>query len=117
MDLSSNRKGRRLKFAYIGDAISASNLLYVPLKILHFEIIDSPLNHGKRMLMAQTTYINPETGEVLKRPLMTESCQLISDIEGTEDSLPHLTKIRRSKEGYLLWTTLNQKEKDTLLTI
>ena len=117
MDLSSTRRERRLKLRYEGVAVSAGNLLYTPIKITHFEIVDSCLNPGKRMLMAQTRYIDKQTGEVAIRPLMTESYQLIHDIEGTEDSLPHYTKIRRAKDGMLLWTTLNQEEKQILFTL
>ena len=49
--------------------------------------------------------------------VFSESYSLIKTIRGTEDELPHLTKIDRKRDGYLYFTALNDKEKKYLITI
>ena len=49
--------------------------------------------------------------------VFSESYSLIRTIRGTEDGLPHLTKIVRKRDGYLYFAALNDKEKKCLITI
>lgn len=108
MNLSSPRRKRLLSHKFTGKSILVSRVIYKPIMITDFEIIDSPKNKGKKLLVAQVRW-NDE-GRTLTAPLMTESYDLISTIQGTEDSLPHYTKIMRSKDKQYHFTELNNIE-------
>ena len=103
MDLTSSLRPKKLKYNYIGTGISARQLLYVPLKITQFEIVDSWIRPDKECLIMQIVYIDKDTGEVIKEMMWTEAYSLVKDIKNTENSLPHYTKLRKTK-GYILFT-------------
>lgn len=111
MDLTSSLRPKKLKYSYIGTGISARQLLYVPLKIIQFEIVDSWIHPNKECLIMQVVYI--DNGEVIKEMMWTEAYSLVKDIKNTENFLPHYTKLRKTK-GYILFTQLNEKEKSPL---
>ena len=64
------------------------------------------------LLVAQVEWT--DGNKMATAPLMTESYDLIATIEGTEDSLPHYTKIVRSKDRQYHFAQLNQIEIDNL---
>ena len=97
MNLSSARHKPLLSHQYHGKSIYVSEVLYKPIRITAFEIVKSPKNEGKMLLVAQVEW-NDE-GRMRTAPLMTESFDLISTIKGTESELPHITKITRSRNG------------------
>lgn len=97
--------------------MSAGLFRYKPLKITQFEICESWLNPSKECLVAQVTYIDKDTQEAIRRTLWTESYTLVNTIKGTEDSLPHYTKIVVKKDGYYYFVRLNEKEKQLLLNV
>ena len=117
MDLQTPRRTRRLNLNYEGPARSASQILYTPIKITQFEITESWLHPGKECLVFQSVNLNHESGEIIKTMVFSESYSLIKTIRGTEDELPHLTKIVRKRDGYLYFVALNDKEKKCLITI
>ena len=98
MDLSTPRGQKLLKHQYLGKRAYCAELLYKPLLICHFEIVASQQNAGKQMLVAQVYYLND--GAIEARPLMAEGYKLLATIKGTEDQLPHYTKIIRKRDGY-----------------
>lgn len=120
MDLISSRKERRLKHEYSGVNINARDIMYKPILITQFEITESSLNKGKDMLVAQVYYWKSveENGIKdrirIKAVLFCESYNLIKTIRGTDDRLPHMTKITKKKDGYYYFTKLNDTEKSNL---
>ena len=112
MNLSSARRKPLMSHQYQGKSIYASEVLYKPIKISAFEIVKSPKNEGKMLLVAQVEW-NDE-GRMRTAPLMTESFDLISTIKGTESELPHITKITRSRDGQYHFSELNQIEINSL---
>ena len=68
-------------------------------------------------MVFQSVNLNHQNGEIIKAVVFSESYSLIKTIRGTEDELPHLTKIVRKCDGYLYFTALNDKEKKCLITI
>ena len=118
MDLSSSRQERRLKLNYEGIGRAAQHVLYIPIKITQFEIVQSWQNPGKECLVFQAVYPDKDTGEIIKCPIWTESYKLIKDIKGTQDELPHYTKIvKNKKDQQLYYTQLNAKEKLPLVNL
>ena len=107
MNLSSTRHKPLLSHRYHGKAIYASEVLYKPIRITAFEIVKSPKNEGKMLLVAQVEW--NDGGR-----MMTESYDLISTIKGTEAELPHYTKITRSRDGQYHFSELNQIEINSL---
>lgn len=116
MDLMTIRRERRLKYIYQGSSIQPGGLLYKPIKITQFEITASTLHPGKDMVVAQVVSVSKD-GEITQNILFTESYTLLSTLKGTEDSLPHYTKITRKKDGYYYFVILNEKEKEILSKI
>lgn len=120
MDLISSRRERRLKHEYSGVNINARDIMYKPILITQFEITESSLNKGKDMLVAQVYYWKSveENGIKdrirIKAVLFCESYKLIKTIRGTDDRLPHMTKITKKKDGYYYFTKLNDTEKSNL---
>ena len=120
MDLISSRRERRLKHEYSGVNINARDIMYKPILITKFEITESSLNKGKDMLVAQVYYWKSveENGIKdrirIKAVLFCESYNLIKTIRGTDDRLPHMTKITKKKDGYYYFTKLNDTEKSNL---
>lgn len=112
MNLSSKIHKRLLSHQYQGKAIQVSAILYKPIRITGFEIVDSPKNKGKKLLVAQVEWNNNGVKETA--PLMTESYDLIQTIEGTESELPHTTKIVRSRDGQYHFGELNNIELNNL---
>lgn len=108
MNLSSQRRKRLLSHQYNGKAILVSAVLYKPIRITEFEVIDSLKNKGKKLLVAQVEW--NDNGQMVSAPLMTESYDLIRTITGTEDKLPHITKIVRSRDGQYHFSELNNIE-------
>lgn len=106
MDLSSPKREKRLKLRYEGVGIAASHMMYVPIRIDQFEIVDSWMNEGKKCLVMQASYIDKSTGEISKCLIWTEAYKLIEDIKGTEQTLPHYTKISRNGR-YMFYVQLN----------
>ena len=104
MDLISNRRERRLKHEYSGVNINARDIMYKPIL----------------MLVAQVYYWKSveENGIKdrirIKAVLFCESYNLIKTIRGTDDKLPHMTKITKKKDGYYYFTKLNDTEKSNL---
>ena len=94
--------------------------MYKPILITQFEITESSLNKGKDMLVAQVYYWKSveENGIKdrirIKAVLFCESYKLIKTIRGTDDRLPHMTKITKKKDGYYYFTKLNDTEKSNL---
>lgn len=115
MDLQTPRRERVLKHQYTGRAVAAGGVLFRPLRIDFFEIAPSQLHEGRDMLVMQTASIDRDTGEIVSHPVMTESFSLIKTIRGTEDSLPHYTKIVRKRDGYLYFSKLNDEEKRNII--
>ena len=120
MDLVTSRKEKRLKYQYSGPNIHVRDIMFKPIMITQFEIIDSTLNKGKEMLVAQVMYWKTvkgngvETKIKVKAVLFCESYKLIKTIKNTEDKLPHMTKITKSKDSYYYFTKLNDIEKSNL---
>ena len=112
MNLSSARHKPLLSHRYHGKSIYVSEVLYSPIKITAFEIVKSPKNEGKMLLVAQVEW--NDGGRMRTAPLMTESYDLISTIKGTEAELPHYTKITRSRDGQYHFSELNQIEINSL---
>ena len=115
MNLSSARHKPLLSHQYQGKSIYVSEVLYKPIRITAFEIVKSPKNEGKMLLVAQVEW--NDGGRMRTAPLMTESYDLISTIKGTEAELPHYTKITRSRDGQYHFSELNQIEINSLKTI
>ncbi len=115
MDLSTPRGQKILKHQYLGKCIYCGQLLYKPLLICHFEITASQLHAGKEMLAAQVYFM--EDGAIETRLLLAEGYKLLETIRGTEDQLPHYTKIIRKRDGYYYFAALNEKEKESLKLI
>ena len=112
MNLSSARHKPLLSHQYHGKSIYVSEVLYKPIRITAFEIVKSPKNEGKMLLVAQVGW--NDGGRMRTAPLMTESFDLISTIKGTESELPHITKITRSRDGQYHFSELNQIEINSL---
>lgn len=105
MNLSSPTKKNLFSKKFDGTKVYVGEVLYKPIRIDRFEIVPSVRNKGKMMLACQIM-INGEP-----RLLMTESYSLIRDITGTEESLPHYTKIiRKKREAYYYFAPLNEME-------
>lgn len=94
--------------------------MYKPILITQFEITESSLNKGKDMLVAQVYYWKSVEENSIKNKvkvkavLFCESYNLIKTIKGTDDMLPHMTKITKKKDGYYYFTKLNDTEKSNL---
>jgi len=116
MDLITPKRRRLHSTPFDGVGTSARNVLYIPLKIIRFEINESVLHLGKKMLTFQADYID-KNGVRYHRPVMTESFTLINTISGTESELPHYTKIIRKRDGYFYFVKLNDIEKSQLINI
>lgn len=112
MNLTTPRGQKILKRQYLGRRAYCAELLYKPLLITDFEIVASRLNDGKQMLVAQTYHL--EGGSIEARPMMTEGFKLLETIRGTEEQLPHYTKIIKKRDGYYYFAALNEKEKEPL---
>ena len=95
-----------------GKAILVSAILYKPIRITDFEIVPSPKNKDKKLLVAQVEWNEGES--ITTAPLMTESYDLIATIKDTEAELPHYTKITRSRDGQYHFSELNQIEINSL---
>ena len=108
MNLSSIRHKPLLSHRYHGKAIYVSEVLYKPIRITAFEIVKSPKNEGKMLLVAQVEWNDGE--RMRTAPLMTESYDLIATIKDTEKDLPHVTKIIRSRDGQYHFSELNNIE-------
>lgn len=67
------------------------------------------------MLAAQVYFM--EDGAIEVRLLLAEGYKLLETIRGTEDQLPHYTKIIRKRDGYYYFAALNEKEKEPLKLI
>lgn len=105
---SSHRQKKILTHKFKGKAILVSTILYKPIRITDFEIVPSPKNKDKKLLVAQVEW---NEGESIKTaPLMTESYDLIATIKDTEKDLPHVTKIIRSRDGQYHFSELNNIE-------
>ncbi|MGM9697090.1 MAG: hypothetical protein ACI3Y0_00380 [Prevotella sp.] len=115
MNLSSTRRKRLLSHTFTGKSILVSTVLYKPIRITDFEIVDSPKNKGKKLLVAQVEW--NDGGRIVTSPLMTESYDLINTIRGTEDTLPHFTKIIRSKDKQYHFSELNNIEINSLKSL
>lgn len=118
MELFSIRSERKLKLNYKGQRIAASDILFKPIKITHFEIVESWQNPGKDCLVFQAVRINSDTGEVVENMVLTESYEIIKTIKGTQSALPHYTKIVRDRSSRSMYfSKLNDKEKSPLLDL
>lgn len=115
MDLSTPRRQKRLKHQYLGKGVQTGAVRYKPILITQFEIADSTLHAGKDMLVAQIHWL--EDGAIETHPLFAEGYKLIETVQGTEESLPHFTKIVRKRDGYDYFTPLNAKEKEPLIAL
>lgn len=99
---------------YTGDKVMTGGVLFRPLRIDHFEIVPSPRNKGKELLVAQLTLLNGDAVE--KKVLFTESYSLINVIKGTEEGLPHFTRIVRKKgDRYNYFSVITEVEKEKLI--
>ena len=112
MNLSSTRHKPLLSHRYHGKVIYVSEVLYKPIRITAFEIVKSPKNEGKMLLVAQVEW--NDGVRMRTAPLMTESYDLISTIRDTEAELPHYTKIIRTKDRQYHFAQLNQIEINSL---
>lgn len=118
MDLFSVRRERKLKLNYKGEKITATGILFKPIKITHFEIVESWQNPGKDCLVFQSIHIDSKTGEVIENMVLTESYEIVKTIKGTQSALPHYTKIVRDKSSRSMhFSQLNDKEKSPLLDL
>ncbi len=116
MDLSTPARKRLLKYRYDGTSVMPGKILYTPVKITRFEIADSTIHPGKKMVVAQVVYLEKD-GTVERRVLFTESYTLIDTLKETEGSLPHYTKIVRKRDGFYYFAKLNDIEKRNLVLI
>lgn len=101
-----------LKNRYFGDKKSATDLLFTPLKIMYWENIPSRYNKGKDLLMAQVAHIDKTTKEPVYSILTTESNLLVKALKEhsyTEEGHAY-TKIVRTKDGKMMFTSLNKPE-------
>lgn len=101
-----------LKNRYFGDKKTATDLLFTPLKIMYWETIPSRYNKGKYLLMAQVAHIDKTTNEPVYSILTTESNLLVKALKEhsyTEEGHAY-TKIVRTKDGKMLFTSLNKPE-------
>src|SRR5574344_344205 len=106
-ELYTKSDGPVLKYKYIGDKISASGLLYTPIKIHHFELIESRFNKGKFCLIAQISRINKK-GEIENLMLETEASLLVHTIDTSNREPPFETKIVKNKKNTLQFVKLNK---------
>lgn len=108
MNLSTKPQARVLSHAYRGSRLRVGDVLYKPMTITAFEVIPSQLHPGKQALAMQVVVDGEE------HLLITESYTLIKTLQGTEDRLPHHTKIVRKRDGYYYFAALLPQEITTL---
>lgn len=112
-ELFTSKKTSILNNKYSGKKVTATGLLYRPIKIHHFEYIDSKYNEGKPCLIAQVSVLEKD-GTIEDRMLETEASLLISTIKNAKSNPPYETKIVRNKERALQFTKLNKPELEKL---
>ena len=98
---------------YVGKSVGARELLYIPFRILHYELTKSRFNKDSQMLVAQVIYVG-EDGKVVRRFLRTEAVVLVGTIKTVTKEPPYDTKIVANKNGVLLFTKLNKPEQKKL---
>ena len=100
MNLATPDRRTILSHAYRGSRLRVGDVLCKPMTITAFELIPSQLHPGKQALAMQVVVDGEE------HLLITESYTLIKTLQGTEDRLPHHTKIVRERDGYYYFTGL-----------
>ena len=115
-NLSSSITKKKINFSYTGEKITPMKKLYTPIKIHHFEFMDSQFNPGNKVLVAQISWINKDTGEVEHGMLETEARDIVNTLKEQSHDEAHYTKIvKKGKTGtFLALVTLTPKEKDAL---
>lgn len=108
MNLSTPERKPLLRYRYEGSRVLPGQLIGRPITITRFELTASRMNPDKSLLVAQ---VEAPTGSHV---LMTESWTLIGTLRGTEDMLPHQTKIIRKRDGYYYFVELNRMELKSL---
>lgn len=108
MNLSTPERKPLLRYHYEGSRVLPGQLIGRPISITRFELTASRMNPGKSLLVAQ---VETPTGNHV---LMTESWTLIGTLRGTEDMLPHQTKIIRKRDGCYYFVELNRMELKSL---
>lgn len=108
MNLYTQKK-RLLNGRYEGKAIYVSDLIGDPIRILRYEIVESPRNKGKELLVAQVEH----KGEL--RLLFTEAFVLIKTLRDVAGVPPFETKIVKKRDGCYEFSKLNNVELNKLL--
>lgn len=114
-----HNKQKYLTKQYEGDLVRASNRLFKPIAISHFEIVESKLHEGKECLYAQI-YRRDESGNLIKELMVTESYSLIEDLKSMDEDINKkgclgYTKLVMKKDRSLHATTLTGPEKKKLM--
>jgi len=116
-DLFTKPSESKLKLKYEGEKVSPLSCLYTPVRLLYYEIIDSSLNKGKKLIVGQILIYNKKEEVLVKKLLMTESFGVLKTLHSAESEnkpLPYDFKFIRNRKGFIMLEKLNKKEKSLL---
>lgn len=97
--------------------MTPTSVLFKPMVIHHYEIIDSRFNEGKKLLMAQVTLYDAQSGKLEDVILTTEATLIVATFRQYHEkgaALPYCGKITRNRNGQLIFSGLNRPEKKAL---
>ena len=118
MNLFSKTTQPKIVNKYTGEKVTPDGILYTPVKIHHYEFMNSVYRPGNRVLVAQISYINEETKEIEDGMLMTEAYGVVKVLMGCLDQKPpHYTKFIKNKNGYITLTGINKVEEGKLKNV
>ena len=118
-NLSSTVAKKKIKLTYTGEKITPSKILYTPIKIHHFEFMDSQFNQGNKVLVAQVSWIKKETGEIVHGMLETEARDIVGTLKEQSHGEAHYTKIvKKGKTStFLSLVAVTPRDRDALKDI